>query len=259
MLVAGFSCVDFSKLNKKAKKLTDVGESGDTFRAILEYAKAYRPGVIVLENVDSAPWDLIQAVWMNDGDSIRTELGKVAEEDVPYTGLDAFWDDDDPGYSAAWVRVDAKNYYIPQTRTRRYMICLDRLRYPTPELADEAVLNWKTYVMSLQRKASVSVEAFLLSEDDPRLHCAKDELSKTGNPKRESDWAICNGRHEIYRHLEKLGTLRPISNWTNDGTAKPSSFLWTDWTLIQPERVWDSIDISGLRNANRGFDSFYKP
>ena len=274
MLVAGFSCVDFSKMNKRAKKLTDVGESGDTFRAILEYAKAYRPGVIILENVDSAPWDLIQAIWKNDGDSIRTELGKVVgddaddaddadgaddADDAPYSGLDAFWDHEDPAYSAAWQKADAKNFYIPQTRTRRYMICLDRRRFATSDVADEAVLAWVQYMLSLERKASVSVEAFLLSEDDPRLQSAKDEMSKTGRVKRETDWAICNGRHEKYRNDEKLGTLRPILNWTNDGTAKPSSFLWTDWTLAQPERIWDSIEISYVRNAKRGLDSFYKP
>lgn len=245
--------MDFSKLNKKGKKLTDSGESGDTFRAILEYAKKYRPAMIILENVDSAPWALIQAIWQNDPEKL------LNKEDATGLGLDTFWDDDDPAYSAIFHKVDAKNYYIPQTRTRRYMICLDRRLFSSLELADEAVQDWTRYMVALERKASVSVEAFLLPEDDPRLQSAKDEMSKTGKPRQETDWEICNGRHEAYRAEEKLGISRPILNWTNDGSVKASSYLWTDWTFSQVERIWDSIEISYLRNAARGYDAFFKP
>ena len=259
ILIAGFSCVDFSRLNKKGKKLTDIGESGDTFRAILEYAKTYRPGMIILENVDGAPWDFIKAIWTKDCKSIKAYFeklngGKTADQH----GFDAFWDDDDPAYSALWHKVDAKNYYIPQTRIRKYMICLDRRRFPSPGLADKAVEDWESYMIALERKASVSAEAFLLPENDPRLQRAKDEMSKIGKPKQERDWEVCNGRHELYRTNEKLGTSRPILDWTNNGSAKASSYLWTDWTMSQVERIWDSIEVSYLRNAAKGFDSFFK-
>ena len=248
--MAGFSCVDFSRLNKHAKELEDVGESGDTFRAILEYAKRYRPAMIILENVDGAPWDLIEAIWKNDRQSIhRLTAGQ---------GFQNYWADNEIAYSAGWVRVDAKLYYIPQTRIRRYMVCLDRLRFPTPELADEAVQQWKSHMKALECRASAPVEAFLLPEDDPRLQFAKDEMAKTGKPRRETDWEVCLGRHEDYRSKEELGTSRPILNWTNDGSAKASSHLWTDWILSQVERIWDTIEISYLRNANKGIDSFYK-
>ena len=258
--MAGFSCVDFSRLNRKGKKITDVGESGDTFRAILEYAKTYRPGVIILENVDGAPWDLIQAVWENDHESIQDYFRKISGgKDASEAGLDNFWDEDDPAYSAAYHRVDAKNYYIPQTRTRRYMLCVDRRRFRSSKLADEAVQRWKEYMVSLERKASVSVEAFLLPGDDRRLQRAKDELSKIGKPRREVDWEVCHGRHELYRQDKKLGVSRPVLEWTNDGTAKASGYFWTDWTSSQVERIWDSIEICYLRNAVKGFDSFYKP
>ena len=252
ILVAGFSCVDFSKLNKHGKKLADFGESGDTFRAIFEYAKRYRPGIIILENVDGAPWELIEAIWKNDRQRIQTEKNWKGH------GFENWWAKRDVPYSAGWVRVDAKLYYIPQTRIRRYMICLDRLRFASSDAADQAVLNWKAYMIKLQRKASASVEAFLLSEDDPRLQYAKDEMSKTGKVRRETDWDLCIGRHEDYRTREELGTSRPILNWTNNGSAKASSYLWTDWSLSQVERIWDTFDISYLRNAAKGIDSFYK-
>lgn len=259
ILVAGFSCVDFSHLNKRGKKLMDIGESGDTFRAILQYAKKYRPAVIILENVEGAPWDLIKAIWENDREFVQKYFKKVKDgEDDAEHGPDTFWDDDDPAYSATFHRVDAKNYYVPQTRTRRYMVCLNRLLFPSLELADQAALAWARHMVALERKASVSVEAFLLPEDDPRLQRAKDQFSKTGKPRRDTNWEICNGRYEDYRLKEKLGISRPITEWTNDGSAKASSYLWTDWTLSQVERIWDTIDISYLRNAARGFDSFHK-
>ena len=242
--------MDFSKLNKHAKELEDVGESGDTFRAILEYAKRYRPAMIILENVDGAPWELIEAIWKNDRESIqRLSAGQ---------GVQDYWAQDDITYSAGWVRVDAKLYYIPQTRTRRYMICLDRQRFASPALADEAVQSWKNHMKSLERKASAPVEAFLLSEDDPRLQYAKDEMTKTGKLRRETDWEVCQGRHDDYRAREELGISRSILNWTNDGSAKASSFIWTDWILSQVDRIWDTIEISYLRNAAKAIDSFYK-
>ena len=249
ILVAGFSCVDFSKLNKHTKTLADVGESGDTFRAIFQYAKRYRPAIIILENVDGAPWKLIEAIWKDDRPIIRKETKG---------GFEDYWLSGEVPYSAGWVRADAKNYYIPQTRIRRYMICIDPLRFASFDEADQAVLDWKTYMVQLQQRASASVEAFLLVEDDPRLQYAKDEMSKTGKMRRETDWELCIGRHEDYRTREELGTSRPILNWTNNGCAKASSYLWTDWSLSQVERIWDTFDISYLRNAAKGMDSFYK-
>lgn len=249
ILVAGFSCVDFSKLNKHTKTLADVGESGDTFRAIFQYAKRYRPAVIILENVDGAPWKLIEAIWRDDRPTIRKETKG---------GFEDYWLSGEVPYSAGWIRADAKNYYIPQTRIRRYMICIDPLRFASLDEADQAVLDWKTHMVQLQQRASASVEAFLLAEDDPRLQYAKDEMSKTGKMRRETDWELCVGRHEDYRAKEDLGTSRPILNWTNNGCAKASSYLWTDWSLSQVERIWDTFDISYLRNAAKGMDSFYK-
>ena len=259
ILIAGFSCVDFSKLNKKGKKLTDTGESGDTFRAILAYAKKYRPAVIILENVDGAPWDFIKAIWEKDTEGVKEYMDKHTNKDfVNEQGSDPIWDEGDPGYSAMWHKVDAKRYYIPHTRTRRYMICLDRLLFSSPEAADDAVQDWQTYMMELERNASVNVEAFLLSDDDPRLQRAKDEMSKIPKARYDRNWEVCNGRHEAYRSKKKLGTGRPVLHWTNDGTAKPSTYIWPEWTLSQVERVWDSIEVSYLRNAAKGFDSFFK-
>lgn len=57
ILIAGTSCVDFSGLNRLRKGLDENGESGDTFNAVLRYAKTKRPRIVLLENVFNAPWN----------------------------------------------------------------------------------------------------------------------------------------------------------------------------------------------------------
>ena len=140
--------------------------------------------MIILENVEGAPWKYIEAIWKNDRKVAKVEFDVLRRgTDDTGSGLEDIWDEHDLAYSAAWVKVDAKQYYIPHTRTRGYMICLDRRRFFSRELADEAVKTWQiwqTYMKALQGKASVSVEAFLLLEDDPRLQCAKDEMTRVG-------------------------------------------------------------------------------
>ena len=52
--------------------------------------------------------------------------------------------------------------------------------------------------------ASAPVEAFLLPKVDPRLHYAKDEMTKTGKLGRETDWEVCRGCQEITDQKRKL-------------------------------------------------------
>ena len=253
ILVAGFSCVDFSKLNKWPKSLSDVGESGDTFRAILNYAKKYRPTIIILENVCGAPWDFIKAIWENNQVSL---INDYAKGDGHWRNV---WDPEDPAYAASWLQLDTKDYYIPQTRNRRYMICIDRKKLSS---ADAQVKKWSTLIKNFERKASSPVEAFLLDQDDPRLHRARDELAKVGRgdvkSRKDTNWTLCQGRHQDYRSLTQIGVDRPITQWVDGGSCKPPDFWWQDWTLTQVERVWDTFDISFLRNVRRDFDSHFK-
>jgi site-specific DNA-cytosine methylase len=230
LLVAGFSCVDFSQLNSHKLDLNDPGESGDTFRAILNYAKKWRPRIIVLENVSSAPWDLIKGYWQSHAN-----------------------------YSAEWLRVDTKAYYIPHTRIRGYMICIDNEKLGSSK---EIVGKWKRFLEAMKRPASCPIEAFLLPEDDPRVHRGREELSKglRGGDKnaREVDWTRCQGRHQDYRADLLLGSKRPMTGWEDNGSCKMPDYCWNDWGTTQVERIWDTFEVSLLRNARRGFDSQYK-
>ena len=231
LLVAGFSCVDFSNLNGNKQKIDTSGESGDTFRAVFQYAKEWRPALIVLENVCSAPWTTIQEAWEHE----------------------------EAGYAAEFLKLDTKQYYIPHTRQRGYMLCVDRKKY---KKAAEIVKKWKDSMLELRRPASSPIEAFLLDEDDPRVHRAREELAGgligEDRAPRDVDWARCQGRHQDYRADLALGSKRPLTGWEDNGSCKMPDYAWADWGVKQVERIWDTLEISWLRNARRGFDSQYK-
>ncbi|KAI9836785.1 MAG: hypothetical protein M1819_000950 [Sarea resinae] len=231
ILIAGFSCVDFSRLNVKTLELGEQGESGDTFRAILYYCKVHRPKIVILENVLSAPWDEIRGLWA-----------------------------DFAGYSAEYVKLDTKNYYLPHTRQRGYMICLDNALKGIN--ARRAAASWRETIYEFKRKASSSVEAFLLNEDDPRVHRGREELARDARgderSSREVDWTRCQGRHTSYRAQNGLGFKRTMTGWEDNGSCKMPDYGWGEWATAQVERIWDTLEISLLRNAKKGFDSQYK-
>lgn len=86
ILIAGFSCVDASALNNKPKELNETGESGDTLRALLYYAKKYRPKIIILENVGKMDWRTTKAYFENDWADPTVDLDQLKD----------IWGDDDP-------------------------------------------------------------------------------------------------------------------------------------------------------------------
>lgn len=182
VLIAGTSCVDYSNLNNERQDIDANGESGRTFRGMMSWVAKHRPPVVLLENVCSAPWD------------------RVVERFERH------------GYSATWTRVDTKNFYIPHTRTRVYLLAVDAKRSGLPD-------EWKALVTGrLKRQASSTLDAFLLPSDDPRIHEARQKLvqetfyvldRRTGR----TDWGRCESRHQRARLEESLGSKRPLTSW----------------------------------------------
>ncbi|KAF8892236.1 hypothetical protein BD779DRAFT_1511770 [Infundibulicybe gibba] len=227
LLVAGTSCVDYSNLNTQKQDIDANGESGRTFRGMMSWVKTHRPPIVILENVCSAPWPRVQEYF----------------EKV--------------GYSATFSRVDTKHYYIPHTRTRVYLVAVNKKHSNIPD-------EWKEWVTSkLKRPASSTLDAFLLASDDPRIHYARQKLvresfnaldRRTGR----TDWGRCESRHQRARLEEGLGSKRPLTSWDEGGYCKLPDFAWGDWGVGQVERVWDLMDISLLRSATKGVDPSYK-
>ena len=182
ILIAGTSCVDYSNLNTQKQDIDANGESGRTFRGMMSWVKFHRPPLVILENVCSAPWNKVKEYFEKNG------------------------------YSAAFTRVDTKFYYIPHTRTRVYLVAVNKRHSKIPDI-------WKDWVTSkLKRQASSTLDAFLLPSDDPRIHQARQKLvqesygaldRKTGR----TDWGRCESRHQRARLEEALGSKRPLTNW----------------------------------------------
>ena len=256
ILIAGFSCVDFSRLNNRTKELSDIGESGDTFRAILRYAKKYRPTIIILENVKTAPWNQIRAIWENDQETLDRIFNAKKTKGADFQNV---WEKGDIAYAAYWQKVDTKDYYLPHTRNRGYMICIDRLKLPD---ADEKVEEWGKLMMRFKRPASSPLEAFLLHPDDPRLSRARNDMARTlrgdGRPRREMQWVLGEGRYQDYRMTEQLGVDRPITNWIEGGSCRMVDYAWPEWSSPQVGRVLETIEIAYLRCVQRGFDPAHK-
>lgn len=190
LLVAGTSCVDYSNLNVHQKAITEGGESGNTFFGMLSYVKNHRPPIVILENVCSAPWN-----------GVCEEFEQI-------------------GYSARHLRLDTKHFYIPHTRTRGYMIAVERRRYRSEgdgmdNIADQWVAGMKNH---MPRQASCTLEAFLLPSDDPRIHEGRQRLAmetkqSAERRRKEIDWARCEQRHSLARSSEHLGNKRPLTKW----------------------------------------------
>ncbi|KAF9497116.1 hypothetical protein BDN71DRAFT_1445134 [Pleurotus eryngii] len=227
MLIAGTSCVDYSNLNNEKQDIDANGESGRTFRGMMSWVKRHRPPIVILENVCSAPWTKVKEYF----------------EDIDY--------------SAEFSRADTKFYYVPHTRTRVYLLAVNKRGSSIPA-------TWKDWVVNkLKRPATSSLDAHLLPADDPRIHQARQKLvseSAHALDRRvgRTDWSRCESRHQRARLEEQLGDKRPLTSWDDGGYCKLSVDGWGDWATGQVERVWDLMDISLLRSAKQGIDPAYK-
>ncbi|KAI4612008.1 hypothetical protein J4E80_007460 [Alternaria sp. BMP 0032] len=221
ILIAGFVCKDLSRMNNKGKTLDDGGESGDTWRAIYTYAERFRPSLVLLENVknEKKTWDDVVKRW-----------AKI-------------------GYEAQWTYCDTKNFYLPQTRERMYMVAIERSHFGKD--AKSATDQWKELMHKLERQCSSPYEAFLPE--------SLKESSGYSVLKNEPDWALCKLRNDHIRSEKRLGILSPVSRRSDSGTVMPPDFADRKFYKSQSSRVHDAIDIAHLEFAAlKGCDSLYK-
>ena len=222
ILIAGTACVDFSALNAMKKDLSDSGESGDTFYAVRDYAARYRPKVLILENVYGAPWDrMIKNYEMID-------------------------------YAAAGVLVDTKDFYLPQTRNRGYMCCVDEKVSFSKTESVEVVRHWEESMKQLRRPASAPISSFLLPDDDGDVVLARDRLSRQSaldSTLRETAWSKSEGRHEKFRTEHQLGNRRPYTSWQPSGALVLYDYADRAWHRRQVERIWDFEECALLHKA----------
>lgn len=269
--VSGFACVDFSRLNSNKKALDDGGESGDTFNATRTFANNSRPKILVLENVSGAPWQ--QASLKNQAKNINRKGIDKQMEDI--------------GFAVAFSKFDTKDYYIPHTRVRGYMVCTDieawyNLLYGTTyskkawvdwlnqvakdleggmkklvEQIEElrgflsvACDEWITLVKYFKSPANVPVEEFLIPVDSYLLDPLRSD--KRDKSRKPTAWKSCQIGHEKYRNDIGVGSKRPLTEWISGGSMNLPDYFDPNPGLV--ERTLDTLDIAHMRSAQRGYD-----
>lgn len=189
---------------------------------------------MILENVLGAPWD-----------------GQIKPH---FEGA---------GYETVWVDSDTKDYYLPQTRQRGYMLCVDKTNLTSHS---HLTRKWAEVMFALERRASSSVSDFLLPDDDPRIQQGRLTAMRESDVAREYAWVNCQARHSKVRQQLRLGFRRPLTHWEAGVACQVPDYADTNWIHKQVERVWDTLDCSLLRKAlpakgpekHDGYDSQFK-
>lgn len=225
LLVAGFPCVDYSNLNNWRKKFGERGESNDTLRGLVAYCEIHKPKLIILENITHAPWPAIGRAFEN------------------------------VGYYFRHVKVDTKDFYIPQTRERGYALCIER---SLVENGKKLLNKWVEVFSSFERRASSPFTEFIDADDDV-IEQRKLERPSVAEPRSSPVWSLYKIRHADVRRASTFGNGRPITHWEEGGKCCPPTWMDRPWFFSQVERVWDTIDANHLRTlAIGGYDNTFK-
>ncbi|KAK4133784.1 hypothetical protein BT67DRAFT_382302 [Trichocladium antarcticum] len=217
---------------EELKNLKSAGESARTFFAAIRLIDVLRPNTVILENVDGAPWDLY----------IKRLFPKL-------------------GYVARYVKVDSKNYYLPQTRQRGYLVAINANKMDV-EMADKIVSEWAEMLIQCRRRASAPITAFLGAPDDPTTIQARADMENRGACSA-AEWALCQLRHQDVRR--KNGLLADDNPFSHKAmrngriiSATYPSHAWLPFWKAQPARIIDLIDIVSATTLQDGVDLAYK-
>ncbi|KAK4240227.1 hypothetical protein C8A03DRAFT_31703 [Achaetomium macrosporum] len=208
------------------------GESARTFFAAVKLITDLRPRFVVLENVCGAPWDMYT----------KQIFPKIC-------------------YVARRVRVDSKDFYIPQTRQRGYLVAIDAQHFGT-DLATKIADEWSVQLLRCKRPPSVAITDFLQPSDDPSMIQARADMeSKAAS--ENVNWALCSLRHTDARHTYGLRrddnpfSKKVMRNGRLIYACYPSH-SWMRFWRIQVPRIIDVLDIAFAVTNGKGVDLGYK-
>lgn len=231
-MIAGSSCVDYSTLNNQQKEFGANGESYETLVATVDYAENHKPTIVILENVYTFPWPQVETMWHN------------------------------VGYATKVAYLDSKDFYLPQTRQRGYMIGLRRNMIKERKVgldADVAVERWFEVLEKLQRRASSPFTEFIFADDDEELRKYNQQAAVLLPPNKSVSWEKTRIECLSCRSCNFLGFKKPVTDWENNGSCLVPDFCNAPWFKKQVERIWDTIDINHLRAiGQRSYDMAYK-
>lgn len=180
-------------------------------------------------------------------------------------------------YHCKLLDMDAKEFGLPQTRTRNYMLIWRPELYPRG--ADVAEL-WTDLVDHLRCPLKYPVDSFLLSDENDRVHRFRDALQGplgrlTALSKQSGDWwdeadpaankdttkakqfRACAGADRNKHCLSTpAGQLaRPFTGWgANSKMSLASVNWWPEYLSVLNQRELDLVDCFGLVAAEAGLD-----
>jgi hypothetical protein len=120
---------------------------------------------------------------------------------------------------------------------------------------------WAETIGKFKRLASSPANKFILEDDDVRLQQIQTDMaSRTADSQRALvNWSKYKSRHQNYRLTGYLGYRRPLTRYQDSGSCKMPDFYWHEWSRVQPERIWDTLDMNFLRSLDKHkFDLNFK-
>ena len=192
ILVAGTSCVDFSTLNNSRKEIDGSGESAQTFRGMMDWVQKTQCPIVILENVYGAPFDkfvqyfedpkvgcggyhctFIKVSERSERNGYRHNEATYISSTTSTTKLTLFHSIRFAPSSLRSEQLDTKDFYIPHTRQRGYVMAVkgDRVDHKVCE-------EWVDLVKALKRPASGGLDAFMFRSDDPRVIRGRKRMSE---------------------------------------------------------------------------------
>lgn len=205
----------------------DTSESDLTFFPVLAFILNQRPSIVIFENVYDAPWD---------------DLCKYYCPAI--------------GYSARYLPCDTKDYYLPQTRKRKYLVAFDMDNFGE-DMSSIMANRTVDFLGRLQRRASVDVEKFLYNNMDKaiQLDMQQMEFEISSKAIKDATWAFSRQRHENVRSQEDLGRGHPFSGLQSTGDMSVYDRMNKTVFGRQTDRIKDLSDINLLRGL-KGSPSF---
>lgn len=203
---------------KAIDSMMDVSGSSNTstttFASAMNYIFEHQPKIVIFENVESAPWQ------------------SVVEYVFPLCG-----------YAAAVMKLDTKLFYLPQTRSRKYLVAFSHSAF-TLEGAQALAATVGEATEKLKRMHSSSVTDFLLALNSLELQRARNEMELMSQARRDRDteWSFSRSRHLAFRRHHKLPDKRPWIRWKDNGSSNPPAKMWKPWEDRQPKRVSDLLE-----------------
>ncbi|KAL2198168.1 hypothetical protein P885DRAFT_34567 [Corynascus similis CBS 632.67] len=222
---------DLDEALRELALLPSGGESARTFFATIKLITVIRPKLVILENVYNAPWDMYT----------KHIFPRVC-------------------YVADFVRLDSKEFYLPQTRQRGYLLAVDAASIGAKS-ARAIIETWKEQVSCCKRPASAPVSAFLRPVNDPATVQARADMENRSSSNAE--WALCSLRHADVRQKHGIRrddnpfSLKAMRNSRIIFAAYPSH-SWMQFWDNQVARVVDFMDIAFATLRKESVDLGFK-